>query len=110
MAATFVGGTNDWTFVGTPASHNIGISPAVASTFDNRLDVSVLAIVMMVLRDNSGQMVYYSTATLNITRGSYGTAYTPVFGLPVGTYYATIFAMTTGGVAISNSSSIAFSA
>lgn len=108
-ATAFVGGTNDWTFVSEPTITRLGISEAAASTFDNRLEVSVLAVVIMVVRNDAGQMVSFSTATLNITRGSYGTAYTPEFGLPFGTYNATIFAMTIGGVAISNSSSVLIS-
>lgn len=108
VAATFVGGTGDWTFVGAPKVSNLGVAPAAASTFVNHLDVPVLAVVMMVMRNSAGQMVSYSTATVDIAPGSLGTAYNAEFGLPFGTYNATIFAMTTGGVAISNYTSISF--
>lgn len=110
QAASFVGGTDNWSVVGAPQVVALGISPAAATTFQNNLDVSVLGIVIMVMHNNLGQMVYYSTATLNLTRGFSGTAYTIEFGVPVGIYNATVFAFSTGGVAISNSSTFAFPA
>lgn len=109
-AETFVGGTADWTFVSRPTVSVLGISPAAATTFTNHLDVSVLGIVIMVIHNSAGQTVYYSTATLNITRGFSGTAYTVEAGLPPGIYNATIFAFSTSGVAISSSTTIPFPA
>ncbi len=101
-----VGGTANWTVVGVPRFVTIGITPVVETTFHNNLDVGVLGIVMMVVRNNLGQTVYYSTATLNLTRGLYGTAYNVELGLSPGLYKATIFAISTGGIAISNSTTI----
>ena len=65
-------------------------SPVWSTTFQNNLDVAVLGIVIMVLHNNLGQTVFFSTATLNLTRGLSGTAYNVEFGLPPGIYNATI--------------------
>ncbi len=110
MADTSVGGTSNWTIVGAPRFSTIGISPTLATTFQNNLDVAVLGIVIMVVHNNLGQTVFYSTATLNLTRGFSGTAYTVEFGLSPGLYKATIFAFSPSGVAISNSTTTSFSA
>ena len=62
----------------------------------------------MVVHNRIGQTVSYSTATLNLTRGFSGVAYTVETGLPIGIYNATIFAFSMNGVAISNSTTISF--
>ena len=109
-AATFVGGTGDWTFVSAPTVQSLGFSQAAAVTFENHLGVAVLGIVIMVLHNDHGQTVYYSTATINITRGFYGTAYAAEVGVQPGIYNATIFAISTQGLAISNSTKLVFPA
>jgi hypothetical protein len=108
MADTFVGGTADWSFVGTPRVTAFGVGPSASTTFHNNLDVTVIGIVLMVVHNNLGQTVFYSTATLNLTRGFSGTAYTVEFGLTPGVYKATIFAFSPSGVAISNSTTFSF--
>jgi hypothetical protein len=110
MGDAQVGGTANWTIVGAPTFTRIGISPTLETTFQNNLDVAVLGIVIMVVHNNLGQTVFYSTATLNLTRGFSGTAYNVEFGLSPGIYKATIFAFSTSGVAISNSTTVSFSA
>src|SRR6266850_2272867 len=107
-ALTFVGGTANWSFVGSPRVTTIGVFSAVATTFHNNLDVQVIGIVIMVIHNRVGQTLSYSTATLNLTRGFSGIAYTVESGLPFGVYNATIFAFSTDGVAISNSTTISF--
>jgi len=107
-ALTLVGGTANWTFVGAPKAASIGVFSAVVTTFHNNLDVGVIGIVIMVIHNRIGQTVSYSTATLNLTRGFSGTAYTVESGLPFGVYNATIFAFSTDGVAISNSTTMGF--
>jgi hypothetical protein len=106
--SNLIGGTDSWTFVGTPVVERLGIFRAAETTLSNHLPHSVLGVVIMVLRNSQGQTVYYSTATLNITRGLYWTAYTVEYGLAPGVYNATIFAISTTGVAISNSSTVTF--
>lgn len=107
-ALTIVGGTANWTFVGAPRVTTIGVFSAAETTFHNNLDVQVLGIVVMVVHNRIGQTVSYSTATLNLTRGFSGVAYTVETGLPIGIYNATIFAFSMNGVAISNSTTISF--
>jgi hypothetical protein len=107
-ALTLVGGTANWTVVGAPRPVAIGLFSAAATTFHNNLDVQVIGVVIMVIHNRAGQTISYSTATLNLTRGFSGTAYTVESGLPSGVYNSTIFAFSTAGVAISNSTTIGF--
>ncbi len=109
VADTQIGGTANWTTVGVPIFTKIGISPVVETTFHNNLNVGVLGIVIMVVHNNQSQTVFYSTATLNLTRGFSGTAYNVELGLPPGRYQATIFAISTSGVGISNSTTLSIS-
>jgi hypothetical protein len=110
QASAYVGGTGALTFVGTPTVVTLGPLRAAEVTLDNHLGVSVLGIAIMVIHNALGQTIYYSTATLNLTRGSFATAYIVEAGIPTGVYNATIFAFSAGGVAVSNSTTIAFSA
>ena len=107
-AETFVGGTNAWSMIGIPSFPTTGINPMAVVTYSNTLSVPVFGIVIMVLRNNSSQTVYYSTGTLMLSSGRIGSAYLIEFGLPVGTYNATFFAFTFAGVAISTSTSALF--
>ncbi|MDG6966670.1 MAG: hypothetical protein JRN23_05495 [Nitrososphaerota archaeon] len=107
--ASVVAGTGALTFTAPPKEVTIG-EPGLLTTLHDNLGTSVFAIVIMVLRDNSGQMVYYSTATVNVTRGLYGDAFTVAVGLPVGAYNATVFAITPGGLPLSNSTTVLYSA
>ena len=107
-ALTLVGGTSNWTAVGSPKMVLMGTFSTAGTTFHNNLDVRVLGIVIMVLHNRIGQTVTYSTATLDLTRAFTGTAYTVELGLPSGVYNATIFAFSISGVAISNSSTFEF--
>ena len=107
-ALTLVGGTSNWTAVGSPKMVSMGTFSTAGTTFHNNLDVQVLGIVIMVLHNRIGQTVSYSTATLDLTRGFTGTAYTVELGLPSGVYNATIFAFSISGVAISNPTTFEF--
>jgi hypothetical protein len=109
-ADTFVGGMAAWSIVGAPTESTLNMSPVGVTTFHNNLDVAVLGIVIMVLRNNLGQAVYFSTATMNVTRGMSSTAYNVEFGVTPGIYNATYFVIATTGVAISNSTTAPFSA
>ena len=110
QADVFVGGTNVWTIVGAPAVQPFGTPQLVAVTFSNHLAVDVTAIVIMVLRNGSNQTVYYTTGTLSLSggpSGAIGSAYLVESGVPTGTYTATFFAFTFGGVAVSLPTTIA---
>jgi hypothetical protein len=103
-ADVFIGGTSDWTMVGAPSVQVLNGSTVGVVAYGNHLAVDVTAIVIMVLRNGLNQTVYYSTSTLTLSGGPTGTigsAYIVEFGVPPGTYSATFFAFTFGGVAIS---------
>jgi len=108
QADTSIGGTNVWTMVGSPAFGKNGISPYALVSYSNHLSVDVSGIVIMVLRNNSSQTVFFSTATATIPPGAIVAADLVEFGLPVGTYNATFFAFTFAGVAISLSTTALF--
>jgi len=108
QADTFVGGTNVWSMVGSPSFPTTGIIPSASVTYSNNLGAAVAGIVIMVLRNNSSQTVYYSTGTMTLSSGGLGSVQLLEGGLPLGTYNATFFAFTFGGVAISAPTSALF--
>jgi hypothetical protein len=108
QADTLVAGTNVWTMVGNPSFITSGANPIAEVSFSNHASVAVTGIVLMVLRNNASQMVYYSTGTVNIANGAIGVAGLIEFGQPPGLYNATFFAMTFAGVAISLPYSVPF--
>jgi hypothetical protein len=101
QADTSIGGTNVWTMVGSPVFGANGISPYALVSYSNHLSVSVPGIVIMVLHNNSGQTVFFSTATATISPGAIVSADLVEFGLAAGAYNATFFAFAYDGVAIS---------
>jgi hypothetical protein len=103
-----VGGTNVWTMVGAPSFPTGGPYPVGVVSFSNHLAVAVSGIVIMVLRNNSSQTVYFSTGTVTIASGAIGAVELIEFGLAPGTYNATFFAFTFSGVAISLPTSALF--
>lgn len=107
-ADTVLGGTGVWTMVGAPSLVTNLSNPGAVVAFSNNAGVTVSGIVIMVLRNNSSQTVYYSTATLTIPKGQILSAMLVEFGLPGGTYNATYFAFTFGGVAISSATTAPF--
>jgi hypothetical protein len=110
-ADIFIGGTDDWTMVGAPSVQIINGSNMGVVSYSNHLAVAVTAIVIMVLRNDLNQTVYFSTSTLTLSGGPTGTigpAYIVEFGLAPGVYNATFFAFTFGGVAISAPTNSAF--
>ncbi|HVC27032.1 MAG TPA: hypothetical protein VND40_02620 [Nitrososphaerales archaeon] len=108
QADTFVGGTNVWTMVGTPSFVTSRGNPLAVVSFSSHVSVTVTAIVIMVLRNSAGQTVYFSTGSVAIATGTIGAVEIIEFGQPPGTYNATFFAFTFGGVAISLPTSALF--
>lgn len=108
MADTSIGGTNVWTMVGAPSHGANGFGPYALVSFSNHLSVNVPGIVIMVLRNNSGQTVFFSTATATIAPGAIASADLVEFGLAAGTYNATFFAFAFDGVPISLPTSALF--
>jgi len=109
LADTFIGGTNAWTMVGAPTFARSFGNPVALLTYSNHLGVNVTGIVIMVLRDNSTRLVYFSTSTVTIPAGGLGTLQMVEFGQAAGTYHASFFAFTFGGVALSQTNSTLFS-
>jgi hypothetical protein len=103
-----VGGTDVWTMVGAPSFSTGGNFPFGVVSFSNHLSFDVPGIVIMVLRNNLGQTVYFSTGTVTIASGAIAAVELVEFGLAPGTYNATFFAITFGGVAISPLTSALF--
>ncbi len=109
-ASVFVGGTGDWTLVGDPTVQTLGASQAAELTYENHLATPVLGVVIMVLHNNIGQTVYYTTATINLNSSSYGTVFLVEYGVNPGVYNATFFAFSVAGIAISNCAETSFPA
>ncbi|MGH9920943.1 MAG: hypothetical protein ACRD6W_19000 [Nitrososphaerales archaeon] len=107
-ADTSIGGTNVWTMVGSPSFVTTGTYPLGAVSYSNHLPVDLTALVIMVLRNNSSQTVYFSTSTVTIEPGTIGTVHLVEFGFSPGTYNATFFAFTFAGVGITLPTSASF--
>ena len=107
-ADTAIGGTNVWTMVGSPSFVTTAGYPQGVVSYSNHLTVDVTGIVVMVLRNNSGQMVYFTTGTATIASGAIVPVDLVEFGLSPGTYNATFFALTFAGVGITLPTSAAF--
>jgi hypothetical protein len=78
----------------------------VEITYTSHLNVSSTFIVYGVFHNSAGQVVYMTTASLTISVGGNQTAYLITSLLSHGSYRATLFAISTGGVVVSPSSSI----
>ncbi len=84
----------------------IGPSQAIQTSFSNTSTAPVTAVVFAVVHNALGQTVSYSTATVTASAGGSATAYNVLYGLAPGTYSVTIFATSTSGTAISNTSTV----
>jgi hypothetical protein len=99
--------TSCMTANGAPTQTTIGSNRAVQTSFTNNSNAPLTAVVYAVVHNSAGQTIAYSTATLtNVPSGGSATAYDVLFGLPPGTYSVTIFATSTGGTAISGTSTV----
>lgn len=114
-ASTFIGGTTVFTLVDPPMfcanEHPNGCfqTPGmVYVNYRNNLNLSVLGIVFWVIHNSLGQTVGFGTATLQLAPGANETGYPAVYGLASGMYSSAVFAIATSGVAISNSTALAF--
>jgi hypothetical protein len=113
-ASTFVGGTNAFTLVNPPVycvnEHPNGcfMATGVYVDYRNSLNVTVVGFAFWVVHNGIGQTVGFGVATIQLDAGANETAYLLIYGLVPGTYNSTIFATAPSGVAISNSTSLAF--
>jgi hypothetical protein len=94
------------TATGSPSVITINQNKAVQTSFTNTSNAPVTAIVYAVVHNAAGQTVAYSTATITANAGASATAYDVLFGLAPGTYSVNIFATSTGGTAISTTSTV----
>gem|GEM_PF-2126491 len=114
-ASTFVGGTNVFTQV-NPRTFCANAHPKCCPTapgevyvnYRNNLNVSVLGIVFWVVHNSIGQTVGIGAATMQLSPGANATGELVIYELAPGTYDSVVFATATSGVAISNSTSLAF--
>jgi hypothetical protein len=103
-ASTFIGGTGVWTLA-TPITYYSGY---YNSTYINHLNTTVRGSVYLVAENSVGQTVYYSECVLTLEAFATGSCANVVIGLPAGTYNASVFVVAKSGIAISNSTSVAF--
>jgi len=104
--APLVPKTNDWKLLDTPNYvSTAGQCCGYNITFRNDLNESVTGTVNLVLRNGLDQTVYMTTMTVHIGPAFYASQYGWVSGMPAGTYYATIFAVSSSGCAIASSKS-----
>jgi len=104
----FIGGTTALTLVNVPRFPTIGAGPAVETIWVNNLSFPVVGIVFATIRNTLGQTVTFSSATVIPPVGGNATAYNILFGLPPGTYSASIFVTSVSFVAIAAPSSLTF--
>lgn len=90
----------------TPTTTQVGPNSAIQTTFTDNSNGPVTAIVFAVVHNALGQTVSYSTATVTASASGTSTAYNVLYGLAPGTYSVTIFATSTSGIAISNTSTV----
>jgi len=85
-----------------------GDSPVIQTSYMNNLNFTFTGYVWVVVHNVAGQTVFYSTSTIAPAGGGNETGDNVIFGLPPGTYYATMFVTSESFIAISNSTSFSF--
>lgn len=101
QAASAYGGTNVWVMVGPPAVETL-FTQGVLVTYQNTLSIPTQGIAVLVVRDSSGQMIGFGTASLDLNSSTSSPAFMVAAGVASGTYTVSIFAMSFSGVALSN--------
>jgi hypothetical protein len=92
---------------GTPTVQTLGSNKVLVATFTNNSNAPQTAVVYAVVRNAAGQTVYYTTATISPTaNGGQAQAQLVLFGLPAGTYSVSLFSTSTGGIAISGTTTV----
>jgi hypothetical protein len=80
----------------------------IYANYRNNLNQSVLGFVIWVVHNGIGQTVGYGAATIQPGPGANVTAVPIIYNLAPGTYDSSVFVIASSGVAISNSTSLAF--
>jgi hypothetical protein len=91
---------------GTPTITTLNGQKTIVATYSNTSNSTQTAIVYAVIHNANGQTVAYSTATITPAAKSTQQAFLVLFGLAPGTYSVSLFVTTTGGVAVSTSSTV----
>jgi len=101
-------GTTCMSVTGTPTVQTIGGgTKGIVATYTDNSNTAQTAIVFAVVHNAAGQTVYYTTATISpAANGGSAVAQLVLFGLPSGSYTATLFATSTGGTAISGTTTV----
>jgi hypothetical protein len=89
-----------------PTLATIAGESAIKITYTSNLNESSSFVVFGVFHNSANQVVYITTASVTILEGGNQTAYLITAPLSQGTYHATIFAVTTGDVVVSPSSTM----
>jgi len=91
---------------GTPAVSKSGGNTIISAAFTNNSNAPQTGYIYAVVHNALGQTVYYTTATVSPAAGASQTGQLVLFGLPSGTYSATIFVVSTSGTAISGTTNV----
>ena len=97
-----------WSEPSPPVYGPLGPYSSFSIPYVNTFNTTAIGIVFMVVHNSLGQTVEISTGVLQLAAGANGTAYTIVFGLASGEYSATFFVTEPSGVAISATTTAAF--
>jgi len=89
-----------------PNEQTVGANKAIIAAFTNNSNAQQTAVIYAVIHNAAGQTVAYTTATISPAAGATATGTLVLFGLAPGTYSATVFVTSTGGVAISSTSTV----
>jgi hypothetical protein len=100
-------GTTCMVLSGTPTLGKSGSNTIISTSFTNNSNAPQTAYIYAVVHNALGQTVLYATSTLNgVAPGASQTGQLVLFGLPSGTYTATIFVVSTSGTALSTSATV----
>jgi hypothetical protein len=107
-ASPLYGGTDVWTWTNPPAYNPQGPGFSYTETLTSQANVTITGSVFLVAHNGIGQTVYIVECTLTVAAYATGSCADVVLLPTSNTYQASIFAVSAGGVAISNSTSVTF--
>ena len=99
-------GTTCMAVSGTPSVQTVGAYKAIVASYTNNSNAPQTAVVYAVVHNAAGQTVLISTSTISPAAGASAQAQLILFGLPSGSYTATLFVTSTGGTAISGTTTV----
>jgi hypothetical protein len=92
---------------GSPTVGKSGSNTIISASYTNTSNAPQTAYIYAVVHNALGQTVLYATSTLNgVAPGASQTGQLVLFGLPSGTYTATVFVVSTSGTALSTSATV----